>query len=100
MDQQRMADILTETYQRIRQRLKVGAGKLLADAEAAEDEAAKQAEIAAARAGYNATTGAYSGGYGKNQEMNDSEREMVGNIMSERDNALMETIQSAEDGID
>jgi RNA polymerase sigma-70 factor (ECF subfamily) len=37
MDQQRMADILTETYQRIRQRLKVGAGKLLADAEAAED---------------------------------------------------------------
>ena len=32
-----MADILTETYQRIRQRLKVGAGKLLADAEAAED---------------------------------------------------------------
>ena len=37
MDQQRMADILTETYQRIRQRLKVGAGKLLADTEAAED---------------------------------------------------------------
>ncbi|MCR4947506.1 MAG: hypothetical protein K5929_11245 [Lachnospiraceae bacterium] len=68
-------------------------------AEAAEDEAAKQAEIAAAKAGYNATTGAYSGGYGKNQEMNDSEREMVGNIMSERENALMETIQSAEDGI-
>ena len=32
-----MADTLTETYQRIRQRLKVGAGKLLADAEAAED---------------------------------------------------------------
>lgn len=32
-----MADILTETYQRIRQRLKVGAGKLLADTEAAED---------------------------------------------------------------
>ena len=32
-----MADILTETYQRIRQRLQVGAGKLLADAEAAED---------------------------------------------------------------
>ena len=32
-----MADILTETYQRIRQRLKAGAGKMLADAEAAED---------------------------------------------------------------
>ena len=32
-----MADILTETYQRIRLRLKAGAGKLLADAEAAED---------------------------------------------------------------
>ena len=32
-----MADILTETYQRIRQRLKAGAGKMLADTEAAED---------------------------------------------------------------
>lgn len=32
-----MADILTDTYQRIRLRLKAGAGKLLADAEAAED---------------------------------------------------------------
>ena len=32
-----MADILTETYQRIRLRLKAGAGRLLADAEAAED---------------------------------------------------------------
>ena len=32
-----MADILTETYQRIRERLKAGAGKMLSDAEAAED---------------------------------------------------------------
>ena len=32
-----MADILTDTYQRIRLRLKAGAGRLLADAEAAED---------------------------------------------------------------
>lgn len=32
-----MADILTETYQRIRQRLKAGAGKMLSDADAAED---------------------------------------------------------------
>jgi RNA polymerase sigma-70 factor (ECF subfamily) len=32
-----MADILTETFQRIRSRLKAGAGKILADAEAAED---------------------------------------------------------------
>lgn len=32
-----MADILTETYQRIRQRLKAGAGRMLSDAEAAED---------------------------------------------------------------
>ena len=32
-----MADILTETYQRIRLRLKAGAGRLLADADAAED---------------------------------------------------------------
>ena len=32
-----MADILTETYQRIRQRLRAGAGKMLSDAEAAED---------------------------------------------------------------
>ncbi len=32
-----MADILTETYQRIRLRLKAGSGRLLADAEAAED---------------------------------------------------------------
>ena len=32
-----MADILTETYQRIRLRLKARAGKVLADAEAAED---------------------------------------------------------------
>ena len=32
-----MADILTDTYQRIRLRLKAGAGKMLADAEAAED---------------------------------------------------------------
>ena len=32
-----MADILTETYQRIRLRLKAGAGKVLSDAEAAED---------------------------------------------------------------
>lgn len=32
-----MADILTDTYQRIRLRLKAGAGKLFADAEAAED---------------------------------------------------------------
>ena len=69
------------------------------NAEAAEDEAAKQAEIAAAKAGYNATTGAYSGGYGMDRDLNDSEREMVGNIMSERDQALMETIQSAEDGM-
>ena len=33
----KMADILTETYQRIRLRLKARAGKVLADAEAAED---------------------------------------------------------------
>ena len=32
-----MADILTDTYQRIRLRLKAGAGKMLQDAEAAED---------------------------------------------------------------
>ena len=32
-----MADILTETYQRIRQRLRAGAGKMLSDAEAADD---------------------------------------------------------------
>ena len=32
-----MADILTETYQRIRERLKAGAGKMLSDADAAED---------------------------------------------------------------
>ena len=32
-----MADILTETYQRIRHRLKAGAGKILTDADAAED---------------------------------------------------------------
>ena len=32
-----MADILTETYQRIRLRLKARAGKVLSDAEAAED---------------------------------------------------------------
>ena len=32
-----MADILTETYQRIRLRLKAKAGKVLSDAEAAED---------------------------------------------------------------
>ena len=32
-----MADILTETYQRIRLRLKARAGKMLSDAEAAED---------------------------------------------------------------
>ena len=32
-----MADILTETYQRIRQRLRARAGKMLSDAEAAED---------------------------------------------------------------
>jgi RNA polymerase sigma-70 factor (ECF subfamily) len=32
-----MADILSETYQRIRERLKAGAGKMLSDAEAAED---------------------------------------------------------------
>ena len=33
----KMADILTETYQRIRLRLKARAGKMLSDAEAAED---------------------------------------------------------------
>ena len=32
-----MADILTETYQRIRERLRAGAGRMLSDAEAAED---------------------------------------------------------------
>ena len=32
-----MADILTETYQRIRQRLMARAGKMLTDADAAED---------------------------------------------------------------
>ena len=32
-----MADILTETYQRIRARLRAGAGKMLSDADAAED---------------------------------------------------------------
>ena len=32
-----MADILTETYQRIRQRLKAVAGRMLSDAQAAED---------------------------------------------------------------
>jgi len=32
-----MADILTETYQRIRERLRAGAGKMLSDADAAED---------------------------------------------------------------
>ena len=32
-----MADILTETYQRIRLRLRAGARKLLSDADAAED---------------------------------------------------------------
>ena len=33
----KMADILTETFQRIRLRLKARAGKVLTDAEAAED---------------------------------------------------------------
>ena len=32
-----MADILTETYQRIRERLRAGAGRMLSDAGAAED---------------------------------------------------------------
>ena len=69
------------------------------NAEAAEDEAKKQAEIEAAKTGYNATTGAYSGGYGMNQDMDDSQREMVGNIMSEKEHELRETIHSAEDGM-
>lgn len=69
------------------------------NAEAAEDEAAKQAEIAAAMAGYNATTGAYSGGYGQGAVMNDSEREMVDSIMAEKDNAIQETIHSAENNM-
>ena len=69
------------------------------NAEAAADEAAKQAEIDAAKAGYNATTGSYSGGYGQGQEMNESEREMVDQIMAEKENAIKETIHSAEGGM-
>ena len=66
------------------------------NAEAAEDEAAKQAEIAAAKAGYNASTGSFSGAYGQG-EMNDLERERVGNIMAEKQQALFDTINSAGD---
>lgn len=63
------------------------------EAEAAADEAAKQAEIQAAMAAasgevqlddsdYNATTGSYSGGYGKNVTLDEAGLDQVASILS------------------
>ena len=71
-------------------------------AEAAEDEAAKQAEIAMAYAAYdessddsyNATTGSYSGNYGKNAVLDDDEKNTIDSILKEKSDALSSLIES------
>lgn len=71
------------------------------NAEAAEDEAIKQAEIEAARARseetYNVTTGSHSGTYGKG-DVSENEREMIDSIMSEKGEALQHLIEETAAG--
>lgn len=61
------------------------------EAEAAEDEAKKQAEIAEAlasvdnhEADFNASTGSYSGGYGKNVTLDEDGLSQVDSILNEK----------------
>lgn len=64
--------------------------------EAAEDEALKQAEIAQALAAqdepvdddYNATTGSYSGGYGKNVTLDQDGLSQVDSILKEKSSMI------------
>lgn len=70
--------------------------------EAAEDEAKKQAEIAAAMAqneagfdsDFNATTGSYSGAYGAGGVM-DEYADQIGSILGEKDDYLKKMIEEA-----
>ena len=70
--------------------------------EAAEDEAKKQAEIAAAMAaseatfenGYNETTGSFSGAYGSGGMM-DEYADQIGSILGEKDDYLKKMIEEA-----
>ena len=65
------------------------------NAEAAEDEALKQAEIDAAKmqsaATFNATTGSHSGAYGMG-EVSGEEQQVIDSIMAEKDDALQHLI--------
>lgn len=68
------------------------------NAEAAEDEAAKQMEIEAARASadanYNATTGSMSGAYGS-EGIKEEFEDQIGSILGEKDDYLKKMIQEA-----
>lgn len=74
------------------------------NAEKAADDAVLQAQIdqaykdaAAAEANdYNATTGAFSGAYGKNSNLDTEKRSQVDSIMAEKDAALRALISGAQ----
>lgn len=74
------------------------------NAEKAADDAILQAQIeqaykeaAAAEANdYNATTGAYSGAYGKNSHLDTEKKSQVDSIMAEKDAALRALISGAQ----
>lgn len=66
------------------------------EAEAAEDEAKKQAEIEEARskaANYNKTTGSYSGDYGK-QEVDSVTQGQIDKILGEKEAAIRSMFES------
>lgn len=74
------------------------------EAEAAADEAAKQAEIAKAmeearlrEEEYNATTGSYSGAYGKTEVKDDVTKGQIDKILQEKDATLRNLIENPGD---
>lgn len=70
--------------------------------EAAEDEAIKQAEIAAALASveaeqnFNATTGSYSGSYGKNVCLDEEKLNQVDSILNEKNDYIKSLFENAK----
>ena len=69
--------------------------------EAAEDEAIKQAEIAAALAAaentdkFNATTGSYSGAYGMNVNLDEEKLNQVDSILNEKNDYIKSLFENA-----
>lgn len=66
-----------------------------------EDEAAKKEEIRKAvlwnDSGYNAATKSHSGDYGKNKPTDEVTKSQIEQILSEKDNAFMKTLQDSID---